>query len=1325
MPLSLVSILPFAWLLSASLACISRPAIVAATWPPALSAFTPHNLTVVVSAPLLRPRFQVLSTPPQNLFPVSTTPTSSGTVALLFRLPALPPSRPQWQLRIFHNNSDSFLTHPSNRRLNIRLPPLIRSIHPRVLHPFRTSLILLTGNFPPDPRIFIANRRIPPRRIPSISPTEIIVRVSPSFSVSQLSIFVLAVDGVSSPIFNISVRRDLIPISLAPLHASYQYSAAHYILSSLCTNSTAVVHFQAHTLPNPQVPVFNVSYRTSAMSPASFRRLQTFSSSTVLALPHHIFSESHQSDRVVTVVITCAHAGRIGQTILFISQRTSAQVFGISVFPHVHQMVPLQSTAVLRASFSSIYCPKTADTSVQLIWRVNNTIVHPLQNTSKSLHAIVRPVTTGLGNTLIVPTEGRFVYVVQAVLQHTVTRRVIARAAATGVAVVRKNFPSFQAVLNGASTAITLPPEIKDYPIRVDVYEQSQYGALLVSPARFMFQWSCTMVLDDVTSPCTSQLFSPWLATESSTTSNFQISTVGVEAGTRVEYSVLVYNELSATQRLNLTLNIAVQENTLVFPSDAKLGSASTYPSRRVINEGPVFECFESIILSWNQKISEPLDFKLFREGQLTDILSNGTEGLIVPYDGYWTRERRFGRFFAVSASILGAGRFVLHGAVNRTAGPGVGMSWRFSVEGCATLILSNLPITDGTANVTVFHAAAYSLPSSDKLYAFMLRPESPNMDEASISSDGRQNVAFDLSACLDGCTGKPAVSFTVRRAGRYRIAVKMYDPSGMYLLGSETSNSTIIVTDSDDIDAQTLGGSVAEFLNSSVLHRDESRFFDFLQSIQNGTTSLETSVVDLVTATLKLVVFSPAVNALQCTQYVEACGRVLGLEALNVSALESTLTIIDAAVQQSVSSGSVGFHLRQALKDFYGSATEMVHKMAQGGDSRDAESGDEIKEMADRTRNSAALSIPMVLSAGRACGVVDSERVYLKGTVGLKDGGGAGTVEAFDEYRIGVSCFAGQIKKLGPEPATVHTCGEERGLIRGEDEEMYVLSSVEQHNVLETEVGASTLAGPQMNARLYKRVKQRGNMHLVKISESCCGCYRTRVSVYATQAVSETFSLVGDGKRVTCRGGGTVTEWTRHQQRDGGAPGAAAGAHPPRAQRVRGAHRRQGGGEHSAERAAGGAGGQHGIRAQRGVPTIAARHVPRHLTGAQHGARDGDAVATARAVALLHQPVRVGLPAGAAGRRAATAGRICAAAAQLSDVGAAQCERATTATAAAHATLGPCAGGRDADGRGAAGRDAADTARGAAPRRRRGGGRAAAALCDGRGVDGGVAAHV
>eukprot|EP00178_Gracilaria_changii_P006404 TRINITY_DN2105_c0_g1_i1.p1 TRINITY_DN2105_c0_g1~~TRINITY_DN2105_c0_g1_i1.p1 ORF type:complete len:1315 (+),score=189.80 TRINITY_DN2105_c0_g1_i1:225-4169(+) len=1128
MPFACVTLLLFISSYLASHAQLTEPRFVAASCPPTLSAFTPHNLTIILTKPLLSPpRLQLFSSPQRTLLPVSASITPANNVALVFRLPPLPPSQPPWQLQLrLPNNTRLILTHPVKPRIIIVPPPSILSIHPRVLHRSKTSLLLLTGTFPPNPRVFIHNRRVPPRRIPSVSSTQIIVRVRPSSAVSQLSFSVLSVDGVRSPALNVSVRHNLIPISAVALHASYQYTAAHYVLSSLCANSTPIVHFHAHALLNAQLPVFNVSYRTSNMAPASFKRLQTFSSSTVLSLPDHLFSQSNPPDHMVTVVITCAHAGRVGQTLLFISQKRSAQVFGISVFPHVHQMVPLHRTAVLRASISPTYCSRTAQTSVQLIWRVNNTIVQPLQNASQSLHAVSRPATTGLANTLVVPVEGRFVYVVQAVLQHTVTGKVIARAAATGVAVVRKSAPLFKAVLNGAASAITLPPGVTDYPIHVDVYEQSQYGVLFESQARVLFQWSCAMFLDDIESPCTSQLFSPWLATESSETSSFQISTVGVEAETRVLYTVLVFNNESAFQRLNLTLNIAPREEQLGFPPEAMLHSASRVLPHPVADEEPSFRCFESIILSWTQNISQALNFQLFRDGQEAEVLSNATEGAIISYDGYWTKDTPFGRFFGLSASLLSAGSYSLYGAVNKTAGPGMGTSWRFNVQNCPTLVVSNLPITTGTTNQTVFHASAYSLPSSDNLYAFILSPEESmrTIDTAGTTSERRRKGTSDFSSCLDGCTGKPAVSFTVSRAGRYKVIVEMYDPSGSYLLGSESSNSTITVADGIEDETEMLNESVVEVLNATLQHRDESRFVDTLLSIQSSNVSLDAAETDLLTAALKQVSSSPAVNALQCTQYVRACAGLLGFETLNSTHVANTLGIIDVAVQQSIWSGSPGFHLREALKEFYSTATRSVHHIARTrlADGTDVDA--EVREIAERTRKSAARAIPLVLSAGRTCGVVDSERVDMSGMVEVDESDERDGAEVFDDYRIGVSCFPGQIKRLTPEPATVQTCAEASDLKREDDGSIYVLSSVEQHNVLERSLQSGTLDGPQVEVSVFQQVEQRGQISVVRMNGAPSDCYGTRVSVYATRNVSETFSLL-DGQRVSCADAGTVTE--------------------------------------------------------------------------------------------------------------------------------------------------------------------------------------------------------
>ncbi|KAI0562848.1 hypothetical protein FGB62_51g134 [Gracilaria domingensis] len=326
--------------------------------------------------------------------------------------------------------------------------------------------------------------------------------------------------------------------------------------------------------------------------------------------------------------------------------------------------------------------------------------------------------------------------------------------------------------------------------------------------------------------------------------------------------------------------------------------------------------------------------------------------------------------------------------------------------------------------------------------------------DEASTSAEGAgENLVLSGSLkCLNGCKGKAAVSFTVARAGQYRIVVEIYDPSGSYLLGSETSNSTITVTGSrGEEEIQALNTSIVEVLNSTLLYRDESKFVDSLLSIQSSGICLDGAVAHLLTSTVKRIVSGPAVNALQCTQYVKAGAIVLSFDVLNSTSVENTVGIIDMAVKQSIWSGSPVFHLRQPLREFYGTATRSVYDMARRRAGGGGVVDEDVRVIADRTRRSVAQTMPLVLSVGRTCGVVDSERLDVSGMVGVEGSEEREGLKAFDDYRMGPET----VQEYAPDEDDEEQQLDENGSI-------FVLSFVEQHNLLEDSAGGDTLGGPQ-----------------------------------------------------------------------------------------------------------------------------------------------------------------------------------------------------------------------------------------------------------------------
>lgn len=860
------------------------------------------------------------------------------------------------------------------------------------------------------------------------------------------------------------------------------------------------------------------------MPPAAFRPLRTLTNATMVLLPEALFSPNQDPRHIVTILITVTHAGRVGQTVLFVARTSSPHVFGISVFPHIHDQSPLQNAAILDASLSPHNCAATPNTTIRMIWRVNNTIVQPVSNASSTLDALSTAVTTGLGNRLVVPVHGRFVYVVHAVLLHRSTNKVLARAVATGSAIVRRDALPFKAVLNGAASTVTLPSGTTTYPIRAEVYDQSQYGALSSSQRQFQYEWSCTSVFDGTESPCTAQLFSPWLLGERTEVSNFQISTVGVEAGTRVVYSLYVWSNGMRAQTLSLAVIVVPESGVKIFPIEAKLRTASTSFARNILRDGPLFKCFESVFVSWNQTLSDPLDFKLVRDGEQRDYLASSPDDIVIVHSGYWAKDDPYGRFFAVSVSALPSGRYTLYGAVDTNAGPGAGTSWRFVVETCPSLVVPDMPVTEGKANQTVFYASAYSLPSSDNLYAFLLQPviDAPDGNDIAV---GAKATNFTSSVCLNGCTGKSAVWFTVPRPGQYRLVVEMYDPSGSYLLASEQRNTTITVEGLDTIQ-DDLGSMSADMLNMTVMHGDEPGFIDTIFSIPRGDDSISETVLNSTFNALESIVYSPATNALQNTHFVQACARLLELEIFTSTGyMQRTLDIVEAALTNSIYSGSPGFHIREALTEFYTAATKKLYL-----DWRVSRANkEELSEMAAKTRRSAAMTIPLVLSAGRACGVIDTERVDVSDIFEESDGVARRTEAKYDDYRIGVSCFPGQVESLPPEPAVVRTCRGSKQEDRKQDGNIYVLSSIEQNDVMKTCAEPDMFSGPQMQVLLFQQTELNGRIKLEKVNGSSSACYETRVSADVPRNMSEQFLSV-ENRRVTCTDAGSITDASRQR---------------------------------------------------------------------------------------------------------------------------------------------------------------------------------------------------
>jgi hypothetical protein len=167
------------------------------------------------------------------------------------------------------------------------------------------------------------------------------------------------------------------------------------------------------------------------------------------------------------------------------------------------------------------------------------------------------------------------------------------------------------------------------------------------------------------------------------------------------------------------------------------------------------------------------------------DLLDDGDK--LVRNERFWTRGRPEDGLFGLKGGALPPGTYTLVARTGRgrvASAGSAGSAWHFSVAQPPVLTLSRLPIRNGTATETLFHAAAASQPAGFLFY-FALRQDG--------GGDPLQTPVTP-EACLGGCTGARAVSFLVPDAGRYYVQVDMVSDAGA-VLASKVSDDAVVVS--------------------------------------------------------------------------------------------------------------------------------------------------------------------------------------------------------------------------------------------------------------------------------------------------------------------------------------------------------------------------------------------------------------------------------------------------------------------------------------------------------------------------------------------------
>lgn len=1025
---------------------------------------------------------------------ISQSTTSSNSSPLpnlsepVFVLPPLPPdplTQPlPWHVFVTHAGGRSVaMDQTSGFKFIILHPPKISQILPQRMHvpPTQTIVYLLGSNL--QAGVIIQDGfSLPSSRIISISSTHIAFKLVRSFrQISrprQINISVISPQRLKSDRVVLTIDPNLPVFTARVLNAVQSSTIRQFSIPAPC-GTWQQPTVSASLLLRSDLPItYNFSLRLDAAPSDGFSTLYSGNSSIATINDTSLFSLSPQSNqRTFAVLVVASHNYSDYSTIIIVNRFVKDKVLGLSVSEMPGGSSYLDPALQLQA-FVPPLTSCAIDTSylVKFFWKIDD-------------ESVLSP----LGNSIFVTSTAAFTYTVDV---HVVdySGKVVLKGSACGN-VGKRNTPVSVAI-NGGLSSVILPTGLESYQIRAEVLSAVFTPTLLL-------EWSCVELPQRT--PCLSPLWSA----SSRSTSVFNISTLGVEVGPSVEYSIQVSDGATLLQTSKMMLTVG-SEDIIPFPETVMRSYGSTDPGTIIKDHN--FHCFERVLLSWDAELRDNLSlsnsFFWLKQEPFHDVnILRERSDVLLSYNGYWSLQNRSVRLLGIDLSTLVNGEYKLFAATGDNDQSTPTLSWDISVRSCVTAYISDPSSYSGIANRTLFHISVFTKPSVQGVYVLSLQNQNStatnseqehNLLHLSSQSSRDHNISSPISCRIitRGSYNGATLSFVAPYSGEFYVNVDVYDISGSRLLATVQTSRSISVTsnfDTKHMDAET-------FLTSAILQSRHDCVVSVLKTLPIQTNLSET-LLEALTSEIILLSYHRSPPVVTVADIIHASETLVVLDASRNLTRQSYLRNgVERLVASSLAHATSEGTLRHPLQSFYSTSNRLL-----GVFDRE-ERNENMLQRLDENRQSATNVFSVLMSTGRECGSV--ERVVIA----------LGPPSEFDEYRLGIECYFGQVSALPPEPYTYEICNNDINLRKVGHES--IVMTFEQVDVAFQEQTASIVRSPIVESFFLSRVTDLNIVSTSFLTRSSV-CYRTRLVV--NSSAFEIPSTLRQSQNFYCHGAGEI----------------------------------------------------------------------------------------------------------------------------------------------------------------------------------------------------------
>lgn len=737
-----------------------------------------------------------------------------------------------------------------------------------------------------------------------------------------------------------------------------------------------------------------------------------------------LFSDAEGTEGYVEVrCVATVDDGRVGEVAVRINRRLRPDAIGVTVLaPELAAVAVGDGTAVCLASdaavgkpavvegsFSSaIHCPNPADLEQVTEWSVNGRTVSvedSIAGAGKGSN-ITGPVQLGFGSGVVLPAGGagddtnggddNDNVKVRVVFTDTATNQTLGIGESIGNPVQRAGSARPAAQINSGEGRVAVAPGATVIVGGMDADSTATSGGEDEDGKAFV--WSCRVVGGGA---CGNEL----LPSEPGRVFNV---TAPSNSGALVEYSLQITAAGVESRVARMVLAVVDGAGGDAFLPGGKMLAGDgrslvpTNPCRSTLMpyEELLFLPPPAFLASDFNRERE-LSYALFADGGEGEDLLKDT--MLVRHDGYWTNAKKENRLFGLNANTLAPGKYTLVGSPSVKVGSvdGPGSAWQFVVAETPELSVSRLPVTNGTATETLFHAAASSSPAGFLFYFALRKSRLSNPLESPITA----------KECLGGCSGARAVSFLVPEPGEYFVQVDMIG-STSEVVASAMSPNSFVVGES----AVGTNSDVALDIQAARSQNDETAFLLAVERygdlLANGSSADVEALPSMLAVNasrgLRTLAETSVLTPMRATKVIGVGSGLLGAD-ISTDLVNNLDDASQMAVLRVVQT-KTGPQMPGVLTSFYSRATERVAAASQsinmaarqadeeGSSDSSSDTPKDSTALLAQLRGSSTAALTGATARGRECGFTyDSTNA-------------AGTGSASD---IKTTCYPGQFESV------------------------------------------------------------------------------------------------------------------------------------------------------------------------------------------------------------------------------------------------------------------------------------------------------------------------